>query len=106
MSAQPLRYTGAPARRAAILENLRATGFASISDLSERLGVSEMTARRDVRRLQDEGEAVAVHGASDFGPPRRMAPVTHPSTTGGNARETRPNTPWARPRPSACALMM
>ena len=62
MSAQPMRYTGAPARRAAILENLRATGFASIADLSERLGVSEMTARRDVRRLQEDGEAIAVHG--------------------------------------------
>jgi DeoR/GlpR family transcriptional regulator of sugar metabolism len=62
MSAQPMRYTAAPARRAEILENLRATGFASISDLSKRLGVSEMTARRDVRRLQEDGDAVAVHG--------------------------------------------
>jgi DeoR/GlpR family transcriptional regulator of sugar metabolism len=62
MSAQSMRYTGAPARRAAIVESLRATGFASISDISNRLGVSEMTARRDVRRLQDDGEAVSVHG--------------------------------------------
>ena len=62
MSTHPMRYTGAPARRAAILERLHATGFDSIADISERLGVSEMTARRDARRLDEDGEAVAVHG--------------------------------------------
>ena len=89
MSAQPLRYTGAPARRAAILENLRATGFASISDLSERLGVSEMTARRDVRRLQDDGEAVAVHGGLRLRTPETDGPRDAPEYNGregaGNA---------------------
>ncbi len=88
MSAQPMRYTGAPARRAAILEDLRATGFASISDLSERLGVSEMTARRDARRLQDDGQAVAVHGGL-----RLRNPETDSArdTTAYNGRESARN---------------
>ena len=89
MSAQPMRYTGAPARRAAILENLRATGFASISDLSERLGVSEMTARRDVRRLEDDGEAVAVHGGLRLRTPEtdgaRDTPAYNGRESAGNA---------------------
>lgn len=53
----------AAARRAElILTELQRSGFASIGALSETLEVSEMTVRRDVRRLADGGELRQVHG--------------------------------------------
>ncbi|WP_193317963.1 MULTISPECIES: DeoR/GlpR family DNA-binding transcription regulator [Streptomyces] len=62
MPQDPLKYRAAPARREEILEALRRTGFVSIGELAARLGVSEMTARRDIRRLAADGEVVAVRG--------------------------------------------
>src|SRR5699024_7644271 len=41
---------------------LQRAGFASITVLSQTLGVSDMTIRRDVRRLADAGELRMVHG--------------------------------------------
>ncbi|TFC07457.1 DeoR/GlpR family DNA-binding transcription regulator [Cryobacterium mannosilyticum] len=88
MSPESMRYTGAPARRAAIVDRVRATGFASIADLSERLNVSEMTVRRDVRRLQDDGDAVAVHGGVRL----RLAETDDdPDAPGYNGRESARN---------------
>lgn len=59
---ETLRYRGAPARRAAILELLNSTGYLSTSEVAERLSVSEMTARRDLRKLVDEGVVSSVRG--------------------------------------------
>ena len=88
MNVQPMRYTGAPERRAAIVEGLRETGFASISVLSQRLSVSEMTVRRDVRRLQEDGDAVAVHGGVRL----RLAETDDdPNAPGYNGRESARN---------------
>ena len=47
-----MRYQSAPARRAWILSALRTSGFLSITDLAGDLGVSDMTVRRDLRRLE------------------------------------------------------
>lgn len=49
-------------RAAAILAEVQRSGFASITALSDALAVSDMTIRRDVRRLAREGELRIVHG--------------------------------------------
>lgn len=63
MLSENLRYRDAPQRRSAIMEHLRAVGFLTIGELAERLGVSEMTIRRDARRLHEDGDAIASRGA-------------------------------------------
>lgn len=62
MSAEPLRYRDAPGRRAAIIERLRVSGYMTIREVAGLLGVSEMTARRDVKRLAQDGEVIGVRG--------------------------------------------
>lgn len=57
-----LRYESAPARRKHILDLVNERGFCSAVELSHHLSVSEMTVRRDIRRMADEGLARAVHG--------------------------------------------
>lgn len=57
-----LRYIGAPHRRARILARVRTAGFTSIGALVAELGVSDMTIRRDARRLEQDGEVKIVHG--------------------------------------------
>lgn len=49
-------------RAEAILAEVQRFGFASITALSESLAVSDMTIRRDVRRLAGDGELRLVHG--------------------------------------------
>jgi DeoR/GlpR family transcriptional regulator of sugar metabolism len=68
-----LRYDGAPRRRDAILERLRASGHVSVSEVSQSLGVSEMTVRRDLHRLAVTGDVTIVHGGASLpaGPPGR-----------------------------------
>lgn len=60
--ASHLRYDAAPERRRWILAQLAVTGFLSVPDLAKDLGVSDMTVRRDLRRLEDDGEVLIVHG--------------------------------------------
>ena len=43
LSPETLRYRAAHARRTAIMDQLRATGFVTIGELAVLLGVSEMT---------------------------------------------------------------
>ena len=57
-----LRYDSAPARRERILDVVRERGFCNVSELSEILGVSEMTVRRDFRQLANLGLVRQVHG--------------------------------------------
>jgi DeoR/GlpR family transcriptional regulator of sugar metabolism len=66
MTSPALRYDAAPRRREAILERLRASGHVSVSEVSQALGVSEMTVRRDLRRLAATGEATLVHGGASL----------------------------------------
>lgn len=51
-------------RRQQILEELRATGGARLTDLAGALAVSEMTVRRDLDALQAEGLVERVHGGA------------------------------------------
>jgi DeoR family transcriptional regulator, fructose operon transcriptional repressor len=62
----PLRYTGAAARRQRIVRQVRETGFASPAALAHDLGVHEMTIRRDLRLLADEGLVHLVHGGASL----------------------------------------
>jgi DeoR/GlpR family transcriptional regulator of sugar metabolism len=56
------RYDSAAARRSWIITAVRSAGFMSVLDLSRELGVSYMTVRRDLRKLEQSGEVRAVHG--------------------------------------------
>lgn len=62
MGDQSMRYVGAPDRRERILATLRTTGFLSVTALARELGVSDMTVRRDLRRLAEQGQVQVVHG--------------------------------------------
>lgn len=62
MSESELRYDTAPSRRRLILRALRTSGFVSVTDLARDLGVSDMTIRRDLRKLEDSGEVRVVRG--------------------------------------------
>lgn len=61
-----LRYNSAPARRQRIVSALRTSGFLSVSELSRELGVSDMTVRRDLRILAEQGEVRMVHGGASL----------------------------------------
>ncbi len=58
--------TGASARRGTIARLLNSTGFVSVTDLTVLLGVSDMTIRRDLKRLEAEGVAKVVHGGASL----------------------------------------
>lgn len=49
-------------RETAIMAEVQRSGFASVSALSAAFAVSDMTIRRDVRKLADQGELRVVHG--------------------------------------------
>lgn len=58
-------------RERAILQLLQETGSARIEALAARLGVTDETVRRNVRRLQEQGMVTRVHGGvhlKDWGP--------------------------------------
>jgi DeoR/GlpR family transcriptional regulator of sugar metabolism len=58
----------AESRRAAILEMLRASGAVSVTEVQHRLGVSSMTARRDLAELANRGLAQRTHGGAVIPP--------------------------------------
>jgi DeoR/GlpR family transcriptional regulator of sugar metabolism len=54
----------AETRRSEIFELLRARGSISVAEVQEQLGVSQMTARRDLAELARRGVAVRTHGGA------------------------------------------
>ncbi|GAA5199849.1 DeoR/GlpR family DNA-binding transcription regulator [Rugosimonospora acidiphila] len=62
MGTEAAGQTAAHARRAHLLGMVERQGYCTISELSAALDVSEMTIRRDVQRLADEGTLRSVHG--------------------------------------------
>ena len=54
----------AESRRSAILEMLRASGAVSVAEVQTKLGVSSMTARRDLAELARRGLAQRTHGGA------------------------------------------
>lgn len=57
-----------PVRHRRLLEVLRLTGFQSVSALARQLQVSDMTVRRDLRKLQESGAVRVVHGGASLPP--------------------------------------
>lgn len=64
-----MRYGSAPSRRARLLELVQNQGFCATSELVKALGVSDMTVRRDVQRLAEEGKVRIVFGGVSVLPP-------------------------------------
>jgi DeoR/GlpR family transcriptional regulator of sugar metabolism len=64
LSVAPGRKRGASFRRKAILDLLRQRNFVSIQEVVEQFNVSEMTVRRDLRSLADEGLIQRTHGGA------------------------------------------
>lgn len=54
----------ATVRLEAILAEVEHHGHASVSEVAERLGVSEMTIRRDMDKLGAEGQVIRTHGGA------------------------------------------
>ncbi len=54
----------ATVRLEAILAEVEQHGHASVSEVAERLGVSEMTIRRDMDKLGAEGQVIRSHGGA------------------------------------------
>jgi DeoR family transcriptional regulator of aga operon len=63
-----LRYEAATERRSWMLSTLRSVGFLSVTDLARQLGVSQMTIRRDLHALEDDGHVRLVHGGASLTP--------------------------------------
>ncbi len=59
-----MRYTGAPARRVELERLLASEGYVSSADVAARMGVSEMTIRRDLQLLESEGRVRRVAGGA------------------------------------------
>lgn len=57
-----LRYEKAPQRRERVIALIRREGFATTGWLAQEFGVSEMTVRRDLQRLEQGGEIRVVPG--------------------------------------------
>ncbi len=66
MSDGPPRANTAAQRREQIMRLLHVHGFQSVTHLSELLEVSDMTVRRDLKRLADAGELRVVHGGASL----------------------------------------
>ncbi|WP_426004268.1 LacI family DNA-binding transcriptional regulator [Paenarthrobacter sp. NyZ202] len=56
-------------RRERLMEELRAHGAITVRDIAAKLGVSELTIRRDVNMLADEGLVSRVHGGATLPSP-------------------------------------
>jgi DeoR/GlpR family transcriptional regulator of sugar metabolism len=62
-------------RQSLILEAVRSEGSARVSDLTQRLGVSDMTIRRDLEVLARDGRVEKVHGGAVLpGTPASLEP--------------------------------
>jgi DeoR family fructose operon transcriptional repressor len=81
-----VRYTDAPARRQELLDRLAASGYVGSAEVAAELGVSEMTIRRDLRRLADDGLARRVPGGASLPGTNGMDSFEARS---GSARETK-----------------
>lgn len=82
---ESLRHGGAERRRILILETLFRDGHVSVHALSQEFGVAEMTVRRDLKQLAQEGELELVHGGARL-PGGRQSPAGFSSRRQSNSR--------------------
>lgn len=75
-----------PDRRRLLLDELHRHGSAQVEQLSDVLGVSASTVRRDLALLEDDGLLVRAHGGAYV---RRGDPQQQPSATAGDAAEAK-----------------
>ncbi len=61
-------WSTAANRRAIIMQRLNETQFASVTDLVDTLGVSDMTIRRDLKKLAENQLVNVVHGGASLVP--------------------------------------
>jgi DeoR/GlpR family transcriptional regulator of sugar metabolism len=78
---QRLVTTPADERRNAILDLLGRQPMLRVADLSERFGVSEVSIRRDLQRLEESGLLRRVHGGVVANPMLTLAPRVTPFLT-------------------------
>ena len=71
----------APSRRARVLEALGRDGAVRVSRLTEELGVTHVTIRRDLAQLEQEGLLVRVHGGAVAVEPQLASPTTGSEST-------------------------
>jgi DeoR family fructose operon transcriptional repressor len=81
-----MRYTDAPARRQQLIDRLAASGYVGSAELATELGVSEMTIRRDLQRLVDDGLARRVPGGASLPGSRGAEPFETRSDTAPDAK--------------------
>jgi DeoR/GlpR family transcriptional regulator of sugar metabolism len=62
MSKENFRYTSAPERRDRLVQFITEQGYCTITELSKAFDVSEMTIRRDVLRLTEQGKVRGFRG--------------------------------------------
>lgn len=62
---RPAHPRNAGQRRAAILQETQQRGHVAVADLSRRLGVSEVSIRRDLEYLHDKGLLRRTHGGAE-----------------------------------------
>ncbi|MDQ0662662.1 DNA-binding LacI/PurR family transcriptional regulator [Arthrobacter ulcerisalmonis] len=67
-------------RRERLMEELRAHGAITVRDIAVKLGVSELTIRRDVNLLADEGLVSRVHGGATLPSPLDRSAAGRPAT--------------------------
>ncbi len=91
---EPLTHGAAADRRRRLVTLVHADGFASVVSLSELLGVSQMTVRRDLCRLASEGAVRLVHGGAATRPEAATAVdrVGDAGSAAGNDAQTPPFT--------------
>lgn len=63
LTEETYRYTSAPERRDRLTQFVAERGYCTIAELSEFFAVSEMTIRRDVLRLVEQGKVRSFRGA-------------------------------------------
>jgi len=85
------------ARREQILEHLQRNAFMGVSDLSTLLGVSDVTIRRDLDALHQEGKISRRHGGA-------VSVTSISSASAGEAPEESPSSPEAVQRIARHAL--
>jgi|SRR5882757_685963 len=82
-----LRYRSAAARRLAVVDLVQRHGFCRITDLSDQLGVSRITVRRDVAQLETDNLVRSAHGGVIA--PVQPGPGTHFALRSGSHAEAK-----------------
>lgn len=83
---QEAAVRSAQKRRSIILEELASSHVVRIAELGQRFGVSEVSIRRDLERLEQNGLLKRVHGGA-VGVPGFTQPATSWNRTSAHARE-------------------